>query len=77
MQLVQFYSNQISVGTLIVFGTANHYIQRYPHPSTEHELERVVPREEMNTTAIGHHVEIKVLISCSWIIVNSSFEHAP
>ena len=77
MQLVQFYSNEISVGTLIVFGTANHYIQRYPHLSTEHELERVVPRGEMNTTAIGHHAEIKVLIPCSWIIFNSSFQNAP
>ena len=74
---MQFYSIEISVGTLIVFGTANHYIQRCPHLSTEHELEGVVPRGGMNTTAIGHQAEIKVLIPCSWIIFNSSFQHAP
>ena len=44
----------MSIGTLIVFGTASQYIQRYLHLSTEHELEQVVPRGGMNTTAIGH-----------------------
>ena len=71
MQLLQFYGNEISVGTLIAFGTTN--IQRYPYLSTEHEFERVLPRGGMNATAIGHHAEIKVIISCSWIILDSSF----
>ena len=66
-------ASEDSIGTLIVFGTTNHYIQRYPHLSTKHELEWGVPRGGMNTTAIGHHAEIKVLIPCSWIIFHSTF----
>ena len=35
-------SDEVSLGTLIVFGATSHYIQRYPHLPTKHELERGV-----------------------------------